>query len=820
MSIIGRPLLFVVVSCLWTLLIAEAQAQPAGSSGWIVVLEDSVAAGQVAAKAAVVVGSVKAWAPSLTIREVERRRDVAGRSVTAVEPLLFRRVFRGFVVDLDEKDLAELDRLRAHPDVAFVSEDADVEAFSQFFLPGMQRIRARSNATARINDVRDVDVDVDIAILDTGIDPTHPDLNVHESVSFVSGDPGPGDPNGHGTHVAGIAAAIDDASGVHGVAPGARLWAVKVLGASGSGSVSTIIEGLEYVIEHADEIEVVNLSLGGIGQNPEDGNCGLTYEDALHLAICKVVHSGIVVVVAAGNWRIDSSLFFPARYDEVITVSAVTELDGEGPNGSGGAGYPDNALWGSSNFGIDVDIAAPGALVLSTLPDGQYGEMSGTSMAAPHVAGAAALWIVENGRPRNAAEVQQVRDELVRLAFPQKGFDNGFTHDAENYAEPLLDVGAIDLIAGDPLEPQLFSDRDWYTFEEDCPALFGVVLADEVGEPVVGLPSNGFIPYLNGEQVEADFRELGEGTYLLAVDVSKLWPRTYDFHVVTQNAEGFARTGGLVFGIRTRDPGLVINRLEPARPVISPDSPSQTQYFFARVTDGSGNPAIPSNGAYGLQLQSSYDGGDPPFFLLSWAELTYGGYDSTAVSTAGLALGTYTLHLQATLGEATAKAFTSFEYIVPDPALTAMLTANTSRFDFTQSIPPQNLFLALRLEDEFQAPVSGLLSELVDPITVSIDGQQVASVDFAEEDPGIYTSTGIDLSGLSHGSHGVSVSAVDTRGLEAVAKLEIEVVTLGPVLEIPLCTCREIGPGLLRAGVVPKAPLDSGDGVCVQPALR
>ena len=132
-------------------------------------------------------------------------------------------------------------------------------------------------------------VDVDIAILDTGIDVSHPDLNVYKQVTFVSGTSSGNDDNGHGRHVAGIAGAKDDLQGVVGIAPGARLWAIKVLDSQGSGFDSDIIEGIDYITQHANEIDVVNMSFGGEGQ-----------DDALHTAIRNSVNAG--VTYAAVCW--------------------------------------------------------------------------------------------------------------------------------------------------------------------------------------------------------------------------------------------------------------------------------------------------------------------------------------------------------------------------------------------------------------------------------------------------------------------------------------------------------------------------------------
>jgi len=157
-------------------------------------------------------------------------------------------------------------KMKQDPRIKYIEPDAIAYALQQTqTLPsGVGRIRANLNTIAEINGT-DERVDADVAIIDTGIDLTHPDLNVIENASFVprvsSGD----DDNGHGSHVAGIVAALDNGIGVVGVAPGARLHAVKVLDRKGSGKISWIIAGIDWVTEHADEIEVANLSLGSTG---------------------------------------------------------------------------------------------------------------------------------------------------------------------------------------------------------------------------------------------------------------------------------------------------------------------------------------------------------------------------------------------------------------------------------------------------------------------------------------------------------------------------------------------------------------------------
>jgi subtilisin family serine protease len=215
--------------------------------------------------------------------------------------------------------------------------------------------------------------------------------------------------------VAGTIAAINNTVGVVGVAPEAKLWAVRVLDNVGSGSWSSVICGIDFVTSKAPAnggpITVANMSLGGAGS--DDGNCGNTNNDALHKAICRSVAAGVTYVVAAGNSAADAAGFVPAAYDEVITVSALSDSDGKS-GGTGGApscrtGEQDDYFASFSNFGADVDIAAPGVCILSTWKGGGYNTISGTSMASPHVAGAAALYIATH----SGATPAQVKDALI-----------------------------------------------------------------------------------------------------------------------------------------------------------------------------------------------------------------------------------------------------------------------------------------------------------------------------------------------------------------------------------------------------------------------
>ena len=211
---------------------------------------------------------------------------------------------------------------------------------------------------------------VTIAIVDTGVDLTHPDLagKIVPGYDFVNSDNIPQDDNGHGTHVAGIAAAItNNGIGVAGVSWGARIMPVKVLDASGSGSIDNVALGIIWAAENG--ADVINLSLGcGVLTCP---TLPLTLEAAVNFAYGK----GVTLVAAAGNLNSDF-VYYPARLPHVIAVAATDQS---------------NHRWLLSNFGPEVDVSAPGSGIYSTYRGNIYSYLSGTSMSTAFVSGLAAI---------------------------------------------------------------------------------------------------------------------------------------------------------------------------------------------------------------------------------------------------------------------------------------------------------------------------------------------------------------------------------------------------------------------------------------------
>ncbi len=220
---------------------------------------------------------------------------------------------------------------------------------------------------------------VKVAVLDTGIDEDHPDLTVSGGVSMVPEETSWDDDNGHGTHCAGIVGARNNETGVVGVAPGSDLYAVKVLSAAGSGRLSWILAGMGWAEQNG--MDVASMSLGSNVDNP-DAACTLAYQRAAE----RLSNAGCLVVAAAGNNGRDPVnpwVGSPARCSGFMAVAAVNDnRDLASFSSRGPATLCD---------GCGVEISAPGVSINSTVPGGGLGRKSGTSMACPHVSGAAAL---------------------------------------------------------------------------------------------------------------------------------------------------------------------------------------------------------------------------------------------------------------------------------------------------------------------------------------------------------------------------------------------------------------------------------------------
>lgn len=276
---------------------------------------------------------------------------------------VFSHAIRGFSARLTA---AQIQALENNPLVSYVEADGEMSITAQVLPWGINRIDADISSTLAGNGSGAVS-NVNVYIIDTGADTTHADLNVVNHVNFAGGPNK--DCNGHGTHVSGTVAARDNAIDVVGVAPGAPITGVKVLGCGGSGTTAGVIKGVDWVTANAVKPAIANMSLGGGASS------------ALDNAVINSANSGVFYSLAAGNSGANACNSSPARAgatNGVMTVAATDSADRE-------ASF--------SNFGPCVDIWAPGVSVLSTKLNGGTTTLSGTSMASPHGGGTGALYL-------------------------------------------------------------------------------------------------------------------------------------------------------------------------------------------------------------------------------------------------------------------------------------------------------------------------------------------------------------------------------------------------------------------------------------------
>ncbi|KZE44081.1 peptidase S8 [Brevibacillus parabrevis] len=325
----------------------------------------------------------------------QERAKVRAIQRSSVEPLTGQIV----VAELTE---SEKQAMLEDENVAYIEEDSETELAEANLPPGqsqqvpwgIEHIGAAAAHSQQYKGQR-----IKIGVLDTGIS-AHPDLEVKGGISYIEGEDDFGDQHGHGTAVAGVIAARDNDFGIVGVAPEAELYAIKVLDKKGHGTYSSMIQGIEWAIQN--RMNILSISAGG-------------YVDsrALHDQIKRANEHGILVIAAAGNRGLgEETELFPAQYAETISVGAVDQEDQRAD---------------FSSVGKELDLMAPGVDIRSTAPGGDYQTRSGTSLAVPHVAGAAAvIWSAKG----NISRVE-LRDLLTKSATPlgeSRFYGKGLVH--------------------------------------------------------------------------------------------------------------------------------------------------------------------------------------------------------------------------------------------------------------------------------------------------------------------------------------------------------------------------------------------------------
>jgi len=420
----SRSIRRVLAPCLGaTLALLAAGAPPAAASPYTSAAPATIGTG--VAEPVVVVLRGHHDDPAAAVDSLEREGGFAADRT-------YGSALQGFAARLSERQVAKLRadaRVEAVvPDLPVTADGAPVAA-RETVPPGIRRIRAATTAEAADAGRRAV------AVLDTGLDLAHGDLNATSGVNCIKPGTSAQDDNGHGTHVAGTLAGRNSGSGVVGAAPGTRLYAVKVLDLRAKGTLSSILCGVDWVTKNAATlgIRVANMSVAVSGR--DDGACGAVDGNVLHAAICRSTAARVVYVASAGNNGTDFAAQAPASFGEVLTVAAMTDADGL-PGGKARTCAKtelDDKARTSSNFAVTAAqaahlVAAPGTCILSAKRGGGTATMSGTSMAAPHAAGAVSLCLGSDEAPgpctglEPAAVIAKIRADAQLAASTGWGY--------------------------------------------------------------------------------------------------------------------------------------------------------------------------------------------------------------------------------------------------------------------------------------------------------------------------------------------------------------------------------------------------------------
>jgi len=425
---------------------------------------------------------------------------------------------------------AAIDALHRNPNVTSVEPDGffhkiDAELDNTW---GVKRI---GGGTVHADGNKGLNVPV--AVIDTGIDYKHPDLGgclgagckVAGGFDFVNNDSDPIDDEGHGTHVAGTVAALDNGVGVVGVAPEAKLYGLKVLNSSGSGSFSDVIKALQWVVDNG--IKITNNSYGSSG---DPGTL-------VRAAFDNSYAAGVLHIASAGNSGScagkNDSVGYPAKYASVVAVAATNQSD---------------ARACFSSTGSAVELSAPGVSINSTRMGGGYVVYSGTSMASPHVAGVAALLTNTAALPSNS----EIRSLLASTAqdLGASGKDSLYGYGLVNAAAAVAALSSSPVTPAPAVKVVLTTDKTSYASGTDTHATLTAVVTNEYGESISGL--NAFVTKLDGTEAVADFTETASaGTYTGTLSLSGVDPGAHSVAVTVTDTRSVSGTGSASFSMGT-----------------------------------------------------------------------------------------------------------------------------------------------------------------------------------------------------------------------------------------------------------------------------
>ncbi|HEY6551678.1 MAG TPA: S8 family serine peptidase [Solirubrobacterales bacterium] len=339
---------------------------------------------------------------------------------------VYRRGPVGYSAALSDNAVRALARNPVVRDIRPDRQDADVQ-MAQAYSTGIKRVFAFGNKALQIDEKNNFQVNADVAVIDGGFSISESDLNVlkrtycNGSEEFATCKDGEGNDvaSGHGTRMASAIGALDNSEGVVGVAPGVRLWSVKVF--DPSVFESEIVAGLEWVTQHANQIEVANMSLGCTSLPCE--------RSTAREAMTAAVEAGVVVVVAAGNNGENAEGSDYASHPQALAVSGIADYDGAPGFKATAWWYPscnpvqqpgdtekrgaDDALYTKSNFGAVVDVTAPAVCIRTLMPGGTLAYSTGTSVATAEVSGAAAI-VAFHVDPENSGDVEEIRKTITK----------------------------------------------------------------------------------------------------------------------------------------------------------------------------------------------------------------------------------------------------------------------------------------------------------------------------------------------------------------------------------------------------------------------